>query len=67
MFNMVLYALGSEGDGDFRSVDTVRLHGRLFLAIALIPVAGPLIVFLYQAARTHPAGLSGNETPGRST
>jgi hypothetical protein len=63
MFNMFLYAAVSESDGDYRSWETIRLHVRLFLAIAVIPVAGPLIVFLYQAARSHPPRSSGKKPP----
>jgi hypothetical protein len=51
MVSMVLYSTAHESDGRFRSWETIRLHERLFLSIALIPVAGPLIVFLCQAAR----------------
>ena len=41
MLTMVLYAMGSESDGDFRSWDTIRLHSRLFLAIAHDPARRP--------------------------
>ena len=50
MFNMVLYAMASESDGSFRSWGTIRLHTREFIGIALIAVAGPLFVFLYDVA-----------------
>jgi hypothetical protein len=48
MLNMVLCARLGESDGDYRTWDKIRLHGRVFLALTLIPVAGPLIVFLCQ-------------------
>jgi hypothetical protein len=47
MFNMVLYAAACE-DGAYRSWETIRLHIRVFLGLALIPLTGPLIVFLIQ-------------------
>ncbi|WP_435016227.1 hypothetical protein TA3x_003791 [Tundrisphaera sp. TA3] len=51
MLNMVLYSILLESEGNYRSWETIRLHGRVFLAIALIPVAGPLIVFVRQNSR----------------
>lgn len=53
MFHMVLLAAAMEDRG-FRSRETIRYHGRWFLAIAVIPIAGPLAVFLYQVPRSHP-------------
>lgn len=51
MFTMVLYAALCESDGDYRTWETIRLHTRLFLAIAAIPIAGPLTIFLDQSRR----------------
>jgi hypothetical protein len=59
MLTMVLFASLSESDGDFRSWETIRLHRRVFLAIAVIP----LFIYLYQAARPHPHKLPGKESP----
>lgn len=51
MATMVLYAAARESDGDFRTWETIRLHSRLFVAISMIPIAGPLIVYLIQSVR----------------
>jgi hypothetical protein len=58
MLTMVLYTMTQEGDGDWRSWSTVRLHSRVFLALSVIPIAGPLMVYLIQfvRARRSPAG-----------
>lgn len=48
MLNMVLHASLSEGDGDFRTWETITLHRRLFFAFGLLAVLGPLAVFLMQ-------------------
>ncbi|WP_435009724.1 hypothetical protein P12x_000972 [Tundrisphaera lichenicola] len=51
MINMVLYSAAQEGDGNFRTWETTQLHKRVFLGIAMIPIAGPLIVYACQFAR----------------
>jgi|GEM_PF-3144882 len=53
MFNMVLYAKLLESDGDYRSWDTIRLHGHVLLAMAAFSVVAPVGVVLYQATRAH--------------
>src|SRR5437870_1372308 len=63
MFGMAVYAMALEGDGHFRSWELIRAHKRWFLAIAVISVAGPLIVFLHQAIRGHGPRSSGKRPP----
>jgi len=53
MLTMVLFTMTQEGDGDFRTWETIRLHSRVLLAISIIPILGPLVVFLVQAVRAH--------------
>lgn len=63
MFSMVLYVAASEGDGTYRSWDTIRLHTRVFLALALIAVLGPLIVSVFQAMRPNSSKPPCEESP----
>jgi hypothetical protein len=61
MFYMALYGILSEGDGDFRTWDTIRRHKRIFFAGAALAVIVPAAVFLAQKlprpfARTKPLG-----------
>ncbi len=44
MLTMALFGMTQ----DLRSWDTIRLHTRVFLGLSLIPVAGPLVVYLVQ-------------------
>jgi hypothetical protein len=55
MFNMVLLAVLSESDGDYRTWDTIELHRRWFLGFSMVPVAGPLIVFVTQKLSRFPS------------
>ena len=49
MVTMAIYATTQESDGDWRSWETIRLHTRIFLlALSLIPIAGPLVVYLVE-------------------
>jgi hypothetical protein len=51
MLTMIVYTMTQESEGSWRSWETIRLHSRVFLAISMIPIAGPLIVYLIQPAR----------------
>lgn len=64
MFTMGLYAAVRESDGDFRTWETIRLHTRLFLAIAAISIVGPLAVFLHQSRRSDRPTPAGKKPPG---
>jgi hypothetical protein len=51
MLSMALLAMVQE-DGSYRTWETIRLHVRCFLGLSIIPIAGPLIVFLSQRTKT---------------
>ncbi len=51
MMTMVVYAMTQESEGDWRTWETIRAHSWTFLAISIIPIIGPLIVYLVQVAR----------------
>jgi hypothetical protein len=46
MLSITLYATFQESDGDWRSFEIIRLHARLFLAVSLVPLLGPLTAYL---------------------
>jgi hypothetical protein len=48
MLTMVLYVMTQESEGSWRTWETIRLHSRVFLTISMIPILGPLIVYLIQ-------------------
>jgi hypothetical protein len=51
MLSLVLIVMVQE-DGSYRTWETIRLHVRCFLGLSIIPIAGPLIVFLSQRTKT---------------
>jgi hypothetical protein len=63
MASMGLYVIAAETDGDWRTWDTIRLHSRIFLGLSIIPVAGPLVVYLVQATRKHTPSVSNKKSP----
>ena len=64
MASMTMYTTASETDGAWRSWDTIRLHTRVFLALSLIPVAGPLVVYLVEVVtRKRTPGASDKKPP----
>ncbi|MDG3005096.1 hypothetical protein [Paludisphaera mucosa] len=48
MLSMYGLAATQEGDGDWRPRATIRLHTRIFLALASISLAGPLAAYLWK-------------------
>jgi uncharacterized membrane protein len=58
MLTMAVFAMTKEGDGDWRTFETIRLHSRVFLGLALFAIAGPLAAYLAKRwGGEGPAGL----------
>lgn len=63
MVTMTLYTMALEGDGSWRSWETIRRHRWIFLALAMITVSGPLAAYLTQALRTQSRGARSKPKP----
>jgi hypothetical protein len=48
MFGVVMLSLLSEGDGDFRTWDTIRKQVRMLFGCGVLAIGGPAAVWLLQ-------------------
>ncbi len=48
MLTTTLHAVFQESEGSWRTLETIRRHTRLFLAVSIVPLVGPLAAYLMQ-------------------